>query len=185
MKLSNYIQVFENIIPLDLCDRIIEEYESTKIWRSASIKDGSVDKKIRSVNTIPISCDDVISQNTNSRKEIDTYLFRSAAVAVGRYTEMFPASRIEEDSGYELLRYGEGDFYIQHTDSFKGASRSVSCSFLLNDEYEGGDFGFFDKELKIKVPKGCALMFPSNFMYPHEVLPVTKGTRYSIITWFV
>jgi len=62
MKLSNYIQVFENIIPLDLCDRIIEEYESTKIWRSASIKDGSVDKKIRSVNTIPISCDDVISQ---------------------------------------------------------------------------------------------------------------------------
>ena len=36
-----------------------------------------------------------------------------------------------------------------------------------------------------KLEKGDALMFPSNFMYPHEVMPVTKGTRYSIITWFV
>jgi len=95
----------------------------------------------------------LLAKNTNSRKEIDTYLFRSAAVAVGRYTEMFPASRIEEDSGYELLRYGEGDFYIQHTDSFKGASRSVSCSFLLNDEYEGGDFGFSTKNLKLRFQK--------------------------------
>jgi hypothetical protein len=28
-------------------------------------------------------------------------------------------------------------------------------------------------------------MFPSNFLYPHSVLPVTEGTRYSIVTWFI
>ena len=26
-------------------------------------------------------------------------------------------------------------------------------------------------------------MFPSSFMYPHEVMPVTKGTRYSLVVW--
>ena len=37
----------------------------------------------------------------------------------------------------------------------------------------------------IKLKKADAIMFPSNFMYPHEIMPVTQGTRYSIITWFI
>jgi predicted 2-oxoglutarate/Fe(II)-dependent dioxygenase YbiX len=41
------------------------------------------------------------------------------------------------------------------------------------------------KQLKYNLKKGSVLMFPSNFMYPHEILEVTKGTRYSIITWFL
>ena len=40
-------------------------------------------------------------------------------------------------------------------------------------------------DLKYKLDKGDAIMFPSNFMYPHEIMPVTKGTRYSAITWFI
>jgi predicted 2-oxoglutarate/Fe(II)-dependent dioxygenase YbiX len=63
--------------------------------------------------------------------------------------------------------------------------RSVSCSFALNDDYEGGEFAFFDRELKYKLKKGSILLFPSSFMYPHEIMPVTKGTRYSIVTWFI
>jgi hypothetical protein len=35
------------------------------------------------------------------------------------YNVKFPHCKIEEDSGYELLKYPEGCFYIQHTDSFK------------------------------------------------------------------
>ena len=61
----------------------------------------------------------------------------------------------------------------------------MSCSFALNDDYEGGEWGFFDREIIVKAPKGSAVMFPSNFMYPHEIMPVTQGVRYSIITWFV
>ena len=30
---------------------------------------------------------------------------------------------------------------------------------------------------------GSAIVFPSNFCFPHAVLPVTKGERHSIITW--
>jgi predicted 2-oxoglutarate/Fe(II)-dependent dioxygenase YbiX len=55
----------------------------------------------------------------------------------------------------------------------------------LNDNFEGGEFSFFDEDLRYKIPKGAALMFPSNFMYPHQIMPVTKGVRYSIITWFI
>ena len=55
-----------------------------------------------------------------------------------------------------------------------------------SDDYEGGDFefGLTDKEgtdlIKGKS-KGCLLVFPS--FLSHRVTPITKGTRYSIITW--
>ena len=53
-----------------------------------------------------------------------------------------------------------------------------------DDDFDGGEFSFFNQEKIINPLKGSAIMFPSNFMFPHEVLPVTKGIRYSMITWF-
>ena len=58
------------------------------------------------------------------------------------------------------------------------------CSFVLNDDFTGGEFSFFNQQVKYKIPKGGALLFPSTFLYPHAVLPVTEGTRYAVITWF-
>ena len=31
---------------------------------------------------------------------------------------------------------------------------------------------------------GDAVVFPSNLCFPHEVRPVTAGTRYVLVTWF-
>ena len=52
----------------------------------------------------------------------------------------------------------------------------------LNDDYEGGDFIMWETE-KIELPQGSIMIFPSNFMYPHKVTPVTEGTRYSYVSW--
>jgi predicted 2-oxoglutarate/Fe(II)-dependent dioxygenase YbiX len=52
---------------------------------------------------------------------------------------------------------------------------------VLNDDYEGGEFILIDE--KINLSKGDMLVFPSNFMFPHKVEPVTKGTRYTFISW--
>ena len=40
---------------------------------------------------------------------------------------------------------------------------------------------FEDK--KIDTKKGDLLIFPSNFLYPHRIAPVTKGARYSYVSW--
>jgi predicted 2-oxoglutarate/Fe(II)-dependent dioxygenase YbiX len=57
----------------------------------------------------------------------------------------------------------------------------LSVLGVLNDDYEGGEFYLIDK--KTDLSKGDIIVFPSNFMYPHKVEPVTKGTRYSYISW--
>tara|TARA_R100001086_G_scaffold235426_1_gene158317 strand:+ start:1393 stop:1884 length:492 start_codon:yes stop_codon:yes gene_type:complete len=57
----------------------------------------------------------------------------------------------------------------------------ISIVGLLNDNYEGGTFICRKKEVKLR--RGDILLFPSNFIYPHEVKEVTKGIRHSFVSW--
>ena len=57
----------------------------------------------------------------------------------------------------------------------------ISLVGCLNDDYEGGVFHLCDKPVDIKA--GEFIIFPSVFLYPHYVTPVTKGTRYSWVSW--
>ena len=73
--------------------------------------------------------------------------------------------------------------------SLAGTVRKISCSIILNDDYEGGELGFrwFEdkKEANIQLIKPKALdciFFESSLS--HKVAPVTKGTRYSIVRWY-
>jgi predicted 2-oxoglutarate/Fe(II)-dependent dioxygenase YbiX len=185
-NINDYIVTFDGVITDALCDAILEEFSDETEWKKTVVGDeGKVNDKIRAAETVILSYPHVIEKNSKVRTKLDKYVFASAGFAIKKYNEKFKSCNIQEDSGYELLRYKEGQFYTQHTDSFKGRPRAVSCSFILNDDYEGGEFAFFNRELKYKPKKGSCIMFPSNFMYPHEIMPVTSGTRYSIITWFI
>jgi predicted 2-oxoglutarate/Fe(II)-dependent dioxygenase YbiX len=183
-NLKDYIHIVKNALSLSLCDEILNEFKNSDEWLDTEIAKG-VNKNVRNCQTIIMSYPHVIQKNTEIRSNLDKTVFDGASKCIKEYNTKFPYCFIEQDSGYELLKYPEGCFYIEHVDSCKGAPRAVSCSFILNDDFEGGEFAFFNKEIKYKLEKGDAIMFPSNFMYPHEIMPVTKGTRYSIITWFV
>jgi len=183
--LEEYIFTLDNVVPEVLCDRILEEYRESNLWNATMVGDGTVDNRIRNCDVIAISEVGILQQNFDIRKKLDEDFYVCASNAINEYRKIFSDVASEIDTGYDLLRYKEGQFYTQHTDSFKHQQRSVSCSFLLNDDYDGGEFAFFDREIIIKGSKGSIIMFPSNFMFPHEVMPVISGTRYSIITWYV
>lgn len=185
-SLEDFIEVFENAVDLNLCDDIIKEYADSDHWDSA-LTGGGLDKGARNCDVLGISERAMIDQNRDHRLNIDNAVYESVANVLKLYEERHPEFQLEiqEDSGYELLRYKTGNFYVEHSDHFKAQPRTLSCTICLNDDYEGGEFGFFSRELKYKLKKGSILMFPSNFMYPHEVMPVTSGTRYSIITWLI
>ncbi len=183
--LEQYVHVFDNILSDELCNKILNEYVNSGEWTDTLVGDGSANKSVRNCDQIGISDPGIISRNYDERKRIDDMIHESVRKAIEMYQECHQEFKIDIDTGYQILRYQEGGYYVQHTDSFKEQQRSVSCSLHLNDEYEGGNFGFFDRQMQVRAGKGAAVMFPSNFMFPHEIMPVTKGTRYSIITWLV
>lgn len=91
----------------------------------------------------------------------------------------------ENKEGYYILKYTEGCFYKQHSDASSRSHRSLSIIIILNDTFEGGEVSFFNDTYSIKPQKNLAIVFPSSFMFPHQVKPILKGTRYSIVTWVV
>jgi predicted 2-oxoglutarate/Fe(II)-dependent dioxygenase YbiX len=183
-KIEDYILIIPNILSQTLCKNILNEYQNCEDWQNAVVEMGE-NLNIRNCKVIGISFNSIITKNTETRQNLDKELCGSAFESIKEYNNKFSDCQIEQDSGYDLLKYDVGGFYKQHTDSFKKQPRAVSCSFALNDDYEGGEFAFFNQKIKHRVPMGSAIMFPSNFMYPHEVMPVTSGARYSIVTWFV
>ena len=103
------------------------------------------------------------------------------------YKVKFPQMVSNKLNQIDLLKYSVGCKYTVHTDHYTSSPRHLSVIINLNDDYEGGDLIFTDqkeKEIKrYKLNSGSVIFFPSNFMYPHAIEPITKGTRYSIVAW--
>lgn len=94
----------------------------------------------------------------------------------------------------------QNSFYSKHVDqknkydikSFLDI-RKLSFTIQLSDfcDYEGGDLRFYigkksiytnkEEYVVAKKNKGSITFFPSDIL--HEVTPVTKGTRYSLVSW--
>ena len=97
--------------------------------------------------------------------------------------------RIKEPKGDGLKLYFDRVGEDLHVDNFRALPKSNNVYFdygwsvNLHDDYEGGEFILCGQALEKK--KGSAVVFPSNFMFPHEVMEVTSGNRYSVMTWIL
>lgn len=183
--LEDFILRIPRALPGDYCDALLAEYAGSDEWNVTRVAEGLVKRDVRNADVVGLSRGGVIEGNRRIRLRLDDALSRHTAAVIRQYAERFPHFRIARDMGFELLRYPEGGFYKQHTDSYHQVQRTLACSFLVNDGFEGGEFSFFDGTRKFALDKGDALLFPANFMYPHAVLPVTRGVRYSVVTWFI
>lgn len=89
--------------------------------------------------------------------------------------------------GFQFTRYdAPGGKYKRHIDKvLNGSIRKLSLSIQLSEssEYEGGDLLIHNADTPVRVEKkqGYMAVFPSYTL--HEVEPVTKGTRYSLVAW--
>ena len=125
-------------------------------------------------------------------EEINKFIVEKLRSTLLHYVESFKFDWFGGWEGYsamKFIRYSPGQTMTNHCDHihsiFDGERRGVpilSVIGLLNDDYEGGELIMFEDK-KIDTKKGDLLIFPSNFLYPHKVVPVTKGVRYSYTSW--
>jgi SM-20-related protein len=104
----------------------------------------------------------------------------------------------------QFLRYRPGDFFVAHQDGNTGLilsereqSRKISIVIFLNwqsesveaGSYGGGSLVFTEwrpdrirGQYALAGEAGMLVAFPSEIT--HEVVPITRGDRYSIASWF-
>ncbi len=88
---------------------------------------------------------------------------------------------------FQITEYKEGEYYGWHSDKFEspredGTNRLMSCVLQLSDPttYEGGDVEV--EAYRLSKEQGSISFFPA--FAAHQVQPVTKGNRYSLIAWY-
>ena len=98
--------------------------------------------------------------------------------------------------GFDLTGFGEAiqltnyheakqGNYIWHQDFGTGVSRKLSMVLQLSDpsEYEGGELQILNsgQPTSIQKKRGLITVFPAWTL--HQVTPVVKGTRQTLVTW--
>lgn len=172
-KLSDYIVTIPNLISPEDCDSIIAAHKDSPEWVPGTIGDNTINLKARRCYQLTIG-----------EGPTDDQLYDITKKALEHYKSIVPRAHMSSDCGYKLLRYDVGGRYVEHTDAYVTEPRYLTLSVTLNDEYDGGHWSFFGGQYQLFPEKGTAVMFPSNFMFPHAIMPVTKGTRYAFVTWY-
>ena len=179
MDHTEYIVEIKKVIDPWFIKKIIS-FIDHKATKNLSVK-GGLDTNIRNVKGYSLNLD----TPTNNfywnfiKAEINRlYVF---------YKAKFPLMMSEKINQIDILKYSPGGKYEIHTDHYTTNPRHLSIIMNLNDDYEGGDLIFTDQQKneikKFNLGKGSIIFFPSNFIYPHGITPIKKGTRYSIVAW--
>ena len=183
-KLTDYIQV-TNDLPHDICDKLIEKTE-TRSWDKHhwySVEDEYNGKN--PVQTYGNKELDVQQASDDDAREIIPHLDKALKVYYEKYSEHSIFSRISQ---IRFNKYKPGTLMRPHIDHihdiFDGKIKGipvVSIVGCLNDNFKGADFILCGNKIELK--KGDILLFPSNFMYPHQVTESIEGVRYSFVSW--
>ena len=189
-NIEHYLFHKENFLDEKFCENSIDELDkctwnkhSWYNYRTDSLNAPSGDKEPEVLNS---------QISSNNVKKINDFIIQNLHSAILEYVESLKFDWFSDWTGYSAIRfnrYFSGQPMLNHCDHihslFDGEIKGIptlSIIGVLNDDYEGGELIMFE-DTKIDTKKGDLIIFPSNFLYPHEITPVTKGVRYSYVSW--
>jgi predicted 2-oxoglutarate/Fe(II)-dependent dioxygenase YbiX len=190
-KLTDFIFVDSNAIPSNLSDYVIKksnDYQwQTHTWYGPNKdKAASADQSYAMVSGDEKEFDRAIIDKQTSM-QLNSYIKNS----VNQYKKLHQiVAPISFNSTIAINKYTPGTRMKNHSDHiyslFDGSKKGIpvlSVVGLLNDDFYGGDFTFW-QNYKVTLKKGDILIFPSLFLYSHGVEEIKEGTRYSIVLWY-
>ena len=182
-ELMHYAKLYRGVVSDEICAKTVSEMDTLEFKEHTFYNANTGEYKPRSGSQeLSMSWGNVSTKKTLNNIVDDTAY---------KYVQDLNMPWFDKYQGYSHVRfnkYAENKKMALHADHihsmFDGERKGIpilSVLGVLNDDYEGGEFVLIDD--KINLSKGDIIVFPSNFMYPHKVEPVTKGTRYSYISW--
>jgi PKHD-type hydroxylase len=165
---------WDNVFTPEECERIV-----------------AIGKKLRPKKATTLSAEEGVRDSKVSwiQPSADTnWIFeRVTGVVMSLNTQFFMFDLFGMLEGFQFTEYNApSGHYGMHVDKGKGILvRKLSVTIQLSDseDYEGGELMLQYAKTPEKAPtdQGKAIVFPSYTL--HEVRPVTKGTRYSLVCW--
>jgi len=187
--LTKYVANYENFLDENYCKKAVKALKKAE-WSIHQFYQAGSGDHISYDNELSVSW-----SNIKQRQEIQEKLHSGLTRYLNELPDVSKAKTHDWFcgwNGYTQLRFNKYDestqmkLHCDHIHSMFDGNRkgipTLSLLGCLNDDYEGGELIMWEDQ-EIELKRGSLLIFPSNFMYPHEVKPVTKGSRYSYVSW--
>ena len=185
-NIKDYVKVYKNFFSKEFCQEVVAELQDNN-WETHSFYVPDKNEYVSFEDDLAVSFNHEDKKSLKLNDKIWDAINQYAMKDFKSFGNWFSGW-----NGYTEVRYNKyvvGTKMKEHCDHihtvFDGTKRGIPVLSIvgsLNDDYEGGDFIMWETE-KIELPQGSIMIFPSNFMYPHKVTPVTEGTRYSYVSW--
>jgi hypothetical protein len=178
-----YKNVFKNTKELVESIESLFGYQFSDAHVYEGKEDGSVNKESRDCSVLAFPSFQIKSY-TKEKRDLYYLIEDSMTACMDHYRGIYNISDELSGDSWQVLKYGSGGKFTSHADDGARYPRTVSITAYLNEDYTGGDLEYKHFGIKIKPEPGDVLVFPSNYVYNHEVHPVESGIRYALVNWF-
>ena len=183
--IGEYVKVY-NTIPNSVCDRAVSVMDDFN-WQPHTFHNPHTNDFEPRSGDKELEYTQAPNKHLNIEHEIASYYYS----AMKRYVTELDLDWFGGWTSFHKIRFNKYQktrkmaLHCDHIHTcFDGEQRGIpifTILALLNDDYKGGEFYLWDKVIDMK--KGDIILFPSVFLYPHKVEPVTEGVRYSCVSW--
>jgi hypothetical protein len=184
-NLQDYVKIYHDHVDLSLCRKAVKNLKKIN-WQQHQFYQYGRDSLVSYDRELDVSYDLV-----PEKAEIDQLVWTAIKQYIiddfKDFTEWFDGW-----NGYTEIRFNryrrdtQMKIHCDHIRSiFDGQRKGIPMLTVLgalNDDYEGGELYMF-RDHRIQLPAGSVCVFPSCFLFPHQVNPVTRGVRYSYVSW--
>lgn len=194
--MENYIYEKKHSIPIELCNDIIEMFESEGNNRYEGLTLAGVNKTIK--DSLDFSIPKVDTKQNEKWKKIHNFLQMELKENIFKYKdymserfsskfEFFSGVRVFFDEVFQVQRYdknkGKYIFHDDFTIDFeKKGYRAITYLWYLNDVKQGGETEFV-YGIKIKPEAGKLLLFPASWTFPHRGNMPISDNKYIVTGW--
>lgn len=189
-NLGNGIFIYHNVLKEDLniinrLEEVVSDNENPYNYAEAMVGYGMKMPEYRDCFDIKFKKTDIEHDTSDASLKLQSLwedVHFAKLQAVKDYTKRHNIGELRYWEALNFIKYGPGQHFQEHTDHGFSYNCVVSMVGYVNDDYEGGEIFFRMQNIQVKPKAGDLFIFPSNYMYPHRAMPVTSGTKYSIVT---
>lgn len=192
----NFIEHYDNALSSDICDRLIELYESSEDKHSQGKTNIGHKPEWKESTDIDIGgqflddelwgpvINDVIGVLGNCLKDYKKKYTRYDAEPNFGGLDAIDAWGLEENFNFQKFKPGQG-YKVWHceTSNIKSSERVLVWMIYLNDVYDKGGTEFLLQDMVMEARKGRLVLWPPYWTHFHKSQVSPSETKYILTGW--
>lgn len=199
-ELTDFIGVWENFVPANFCDQLIQFFEHT-INNTADYIEPSSPVPEKQSEALVLNGDVQYRGNLNRKDtsillnytndtysyQVNQFLKSCVLHYIDNFSQLSKLAMISSDIKFQKTE-PEGGYHLWHYENSAPdyAARELTWMIYLNDVPDGeGETEFLYQRRRIKPTKGTVVIFPAGMTHVHKGNTIFTTNKYILTGWYI